>query len=98
MRKNDGIIVFKDWNEQNNVIEKKIKGIFIEKCPSNTSLCDVLRIDQGKKKKIGQIPIISLYGGGNDLRNALDKNIPGLAKDTAVIAISTRLNAVFNVK
>lgn len=98
MRKIDGIIIFQNWEEQNEVIEKKLKGIFIEKCPLNTSVCDVLRIDHGKKKKIGQIPIISLYGGGNDIRNALDKNILGLAKNTVVIAISTRLNAVFNIK
>lgn len=97
MRKVDGIIIFQNWEEQNEVIEKKFKGIFIEKCPSNTSVCDVLRIDNGKKK-IGQIPIISLYGGGNDIRKGLNKNILGIASNTVVIAISIRLNAVFNIK
>lgn len=98
MRKCDRVIIFKDWQEEKRVIEDKFKGIFIEKCPSNLSVCDVFLANNGQLKKIGQVPSIYLYGGGNRLRQGLNEHVKEFAKEeNSLIAISTRLNEIFDV-
>lgn len=100
MRKEEGIIVFKDWEEENKILEKRLGGIFIDKSPSKSSMCNVFSVKEGTMKKIGEIPSSSLYSGGKNLKKALNENIKDLAdkKDIPVIAISTRLNKMFNVE
>ena len=100
MRKKDGIVIFKDWEEEKEIIEKNFKGVFIEKSPSKPELCDVFLTINGAMEKIGQIPTIYLYGGGKRIKEGLSKNIKvfGDTKIIPQIAISTRLNKLFNIK
>ena len=98
MRICDGVLVFKDWQKENQVIENNFKGIFIEKCPSDLSVCDVFLANNGHLKKISQVPSIYLYGGGKRLKQGLNKHVPEFAKEEkSLIAISTRLNKIFDV-
>ncbi len=100
MRKQDGIISFNGWQEENYILQKKFIGIFIEKCPVNPNVCEVFSTNFGAMSKIGEIPLIYLYDNGKKLKEGLNKHIPKYANEKLKpkIAISTRLNKAFYCK